>query len=390
MRPNSLRRLARGLAAALVLGLAAPGAAAALHTADGVPPRLDRIIVIVMENKSYDVARAQPYTASLIAAGASFSSSYAVTHPSQPNYLALWSGDMQGVSDDHCPPHRSPYGTENLGHACEANGLEWRTYSEDLPTVGSTDCSADIDLYLRRHCPWTDFSNLDHSRERPYGDLAADRAAGTLPALAFVIPNNCDNSHDCSVAVADAWLAANVPAMLDSLGPAELLVLTWDEDDQTAANHILTVFVGPRVRPGYASVTPITHYTVLRTICEALGIAPFAAAANESTITDVWLPSTVGVPLAQASELALAPITPNPLRGVMAIEFALPRESRVRVGVFDAQGRQVAALADRTCAAGRHRLRWDAGAGLGAPPGLYFVRLTALDQTLVRRVVRLR
>src|SRR5258708_6227697 len=92
MRPNSLRRLALGLAGTLPVGLAAP-AAAGLQTADGAPPRFDRIIVIVMENKSYDVARAQPYTASLIAAGASFSSSYAVTHPSQPNYLALWSGD---------------------------------------------------------------------------------------------------------------------------------------------------------------------------------------------------------------------------------------------------------------------------------------------------------
>jgi len=258
------------------------------------PPQLDHVLVIVMENKSYDEVRTQPYTASLIAQGSSFSNSYAVTHPSQPNYLALWAGSTLGVTNDICPPAGSPWAVENFGHACEAAGLTWRAYSENLPAAGSPVCTATGTLYTRKHDPWTDFSNLDHSNERPYTDLAADEAGSTLPNLAFVIPNNCDNSHDsgCPVAFADAWLAANVPAMLDALGPSGMLVLTWDEDDFSTNNHILTVFVGPKVMQGYVSTGTINHYTVVRTLCETLGLAPFGSSSSQPVITDVWNDTT--------------------------------------------------------------------------------------------------
>src|SRR5262245_37649993 len=83
-------------------------------------PRADHVIVIIMENHDYDAVRVQPYTASLIANGSSFADSYAVTHPSQPNYIALWSGGLQGVYSDLCPAPGSPLSAENLGHACEA------------------------------------------------------------------------------------------------------------------------------------------------------------------------------------------------------------------------------------------------------------------------------
>src|SRR5437867_12189081 len=118
---------------------------------------------------------------------------------------------------------------ENLRHACEAAGRTWRCYSKSVPAAGSTVCKVDSGLYTRKHAPWTNFSNLNHQNERPYSDFSLDLARGTLPDLAFVVPNNCDNSHSCSVATADTWLAQNMPAMLNALGPGGLLVLTWDE-----------------------------------------------------------------------------------------------------------------------------------------------------------------
>jgi len=252
------------------------------------PPRLNHIIVVVMENKSYDEVRTQPYIASLIAAGSTFSKSYAVTHPSQPNYLALWAASTLGTSNDNCPAPGSPWNSENLGHACEAAGLTWRAYSEDLPSAGSPACSANSSRYTRKHDPWTNFSNLDHANERPYSDLAADEAGSSLPSLAFVIPNNCHNSHDCSAAQADAWLAANVPAMIHAVGPSGMVVLTWDEDDKSASNHSITVFAGPMVLSGHVSSGTVNHYTVVRALCETLGLTPFGSSASEPTITDVW------------------------------------------------------------------------------------------------------
>ena len=265
-----------------------------------VPPH-DRVVVLVMENKSYDEVRSLPYTASLMAQGARFTNALAVAHPSQPNYFALWAASTLTVVNDNCPAPGSPFSSENLGHACEAAGLRWRAYSENLPSAGSTVCSFDgntsTGLYTRKHDPWTYFLNLNHSNERPWGDLAADIAANNLPNLVFLIPNNCHNPHNsstagCGVADGDAWLAGNLPAVIAALGPKGLLVLTWDEDDSSANNHILTVFVGPQVVAGVSSNQLLTHYTLNRMICEALGLSPFAGGVGEASVVNVWKAAT--------------------------------------------------------------------------------------------------
>lgn len=281
---------------ALFAALAAGTLLAAPRTEAQVPP-LDHVIVVIMENKSYDQVRTATYTASLIANYSTCTNSFAVTHPSQPNYIALWSGATQGVTNDVCPAPGSPYVTENLGHACEVAGRSWRAYSEGLPSAGSTVCATAGNSYTRKHDPWTDFSNLDHTRERPYTDLAADIAANALPNLAFVVPNNCDNTHDCAVATGDAWLAANLPAMISAVGPNGVVILTWDEDNNLAGNHILTVFAGPTVRTGYSSTGTVTHYGILRTIGDALGLPPIGAAASAAPVVDVW----AGFPTAVAT-----------------------------------------------------------------------------------------
>jgi phosphatidylinositol-3-phosphatase len=250
--------------------------------------RLEHIIVVILENHAYSTVRTQPYTKSLLARGTEFTNSFAITHPSQPNYIAFFSGSTQGVSSNTCPAPGSPFNKENLGHACEAAGLTWRAYSENLDKPGSTTCSLDGGSYTRKHDPWTQFGNLNHQNERPYSDLAKDIAAGNLPNLAFVVPNNCNNSHDCSVSHADTWLASNVPAMLKALGPDGMLVLTWDEDDDSAGNHILTAFVGAPVKAGFQATQKVTHYTILRAICESLGLTPFASAASQNSIDNVW------------------------------------------------------------------------------------------------------
>jgi len=291
--------LAALLGVTLALALATSLAAAV--------PHFDHVVVVIMENKSYDEVRFQSYTSLLISHGASFPASFAVTHPSQPNYFALWAGSPLTVTNDNCPPAGAPFAAENLGHACEAAGLTWRTYSENLPAIAATGCSYDgstsTGLYTKKHDPWTYFTNLNHGNEHPFTDLAADLAAGTLPNLAFIVPNNCDNTHNssssaCNVAHGDDWLGSSLPQVVSALGPHGLLILTWDEDDSSTNNHILTVFEGPPVIPGALSSTTINHYAVVRTICQGLGIAPFGLAASATDITDVW---ALTVPAAKPS-----------------------------------------------------------------------------------------
>lgn len=95
-------------------------------------------------------------------------------------------------------------------------------------------------------------------------------------------------------------------------------------------------------------------------------------------------------PDALPAEFALAPLAPNPARGPVRAEFALPQESHVRLSVIDLQGREVAVLADGTYPAGRHEVSWDSNAGRPPAAGVYFVRMVVGGRVWMRRLVRVR
>lgn len=381
--PAPRATLDRTLAAAMLLGaLIAPGRARARAA--------DHVIVVVMENHAYDQVRSAPFTASLISQSTSFSQSYALTHPSQPNYMMLWSASAQGVTDNTCPPPLSPYVSENLGHACEAAGLTWKAYSENLPAPGSSACSADANLYTRKHDPWTHFSNLVHSNEVPYSQLASDIGTHTLPDLAFVIPNNCNNTHDCTILTGDTWLSNNLPAMISAVGTRGLVILTWDEDDGSAGNRILTVFAGPLVKTNFISAQHVTHYTVVRTICDLLGLSPFNNAVNETPLSDVWAGGANGVPPGTASRVTLGPARPNPFRDQVSATLGLPSERHVEAAIYDSSGRRVRRLfaGQRS---GAVEITWDGSLddGSRAALGLYFLRVKAGSARLETKLVRI-
>lgn len=372
--------------------LAALVASAPLTATADVPP-LDHIIVVVMENKAYSQAAVPPYTVNLMASGSSFSSFYAYTHPSQPNYLMLWSGNTQGVTNDVCPPAGSPYATANLGQACEAAGKTWRSYAEDLPAVGSTVCTNNGTLYVRRHCPWTYFSNLDHNNERPFADLATDISNGTLPNLAFVIPNNHSNTHDngYDVYFGDTWLDTHMPAMLDAVGPYGVVILTWDEDDNHAGNRILTVFKGQLVRSGYQSTALTYHWNLLRTICDALGVARPGLASSALPIEDIWLEGLVGVTPGAGGGISLSAPSPNPSRGGIQARLSLSQPVTVDAGIYDLDGRAIRRIASGTHSGGLD-LRWDGchESGRPASAGVYLLIVRAGDRTLQQKAVLFR
>ena len=381
------------LALAVLLASLAPAARGdSKRSAAGVP-HLDHIIVVVLENQNYDVTRVQPLTASWLTGGTSFSQSFGITHPSQPNYIALWSGDLNGITTNNCLPAGTYLSAENLGHACEAAGLRWRAYSEDLPAAGSSVCTWNSSLYTRKHEPWTSFGNLDHMNERPYSVLAIDIANDSLPNLVFVVPNNRNNGHDTNAAYADSWCSSNLPAMLEAVEGRGIVILTWDEDDFVANNHILTVFRGSLVKPGMISSQTVTHYTVLRTICDALGLAPFANAVSETPITDIWLSDSVLAvpPVAGASAVKLSDPSPNPSRGMTSARLSLPSEAAIRAEIYDASGRRVREIVSGV-RHGEVMLVWDGRDEFGRATraGLYFLRVSAGGVQLERRFARVR
>jgi acid phosphatase len=250
-------------------------------------PEPAHTVVVVMENHSYAEIignPAAPFINELARRGALFTRSHAITHPSQPNYLALFSGSAQGVADDGCPYR---FTTANLAAGLIKAGKSFAGYAEGLPGPGSPVCSAGA--YARKHVPWADFSNMPGSVSLSFTSFPANSFA-RLPAVSFVIPDLCHDMHDCSVAVGDTWLRAHIGGYADwAMRHDSLLILTWDEDDGSQGNHVATIFAGQKVRPGsYAE--PITHYSVLATIEAAYGLARDGQAATVAPITNTWQP----------------------------------------------------------------------------------------------------
>ena len=244
-------------------------------------PRPDHVVVVVLENHSYseilDGSQA-PFIVSLAAGGAVFTQSSAVTHPSQPNYLALFSGSTQGITDDSCPHTLT---TLNLASELAGARYSFAGYSEGLPQPGFTGCSSG--RYARKHNPWVNFTNVPASANLPLTAFPGDYAS--LPTVSFVIPDLEHDMHDGTIAQADQWLSGHLGGYA-AWAPAHrsLLIMTVDEDDYTADNHIATVVAGAFVRAGRYS-EQIDHYRVLRTLTDMYHLAPLG---HTSAITAVW------------------------------------------------------------------------------------------------------
>jgi acid phosphatase len=275
-------RIGAAVAALALIGAGLTAATEPARAATAVP-RFDHIVLVMFENKAAAqiTSTSAPYFTALAAQGATFSQSYAITHPSQPNYIALFSGSTQGVTNDDCP---KTFAGDNLGAQLIRAGLTFTGYSEAMPSAGYTGCVSG--RYQRKHNSWVDFSTVPASSNRPYTAFPTDFTS--LPTVSFVTPDMCNDMHDCSVGTGDAWLRSHLDGYAQwAKAHNSLLVVTFDEDNLLALNRIHTTFVGAGVKPGSYS-SKITHYTVLRTIESAYGLPALGGAASVSPITAVW------------------------------------------------------------------------------------------------------
>ena len=250
------------------------------------PPKQQHVVVVIEENRSLANMRGAaevPYINQLADAGALLTNYHAIGHPSEPNYVAMFSGDTQGVQDDSCP---HAYQKPNLADSLAAKQVSFAIYSENMPSVGFTGCGSDDKLYRRKHNPVPDFTTVPADDNRPFSDFPSDYSK--LPAVAFVVPNMMDDMHDGTPAQADAWLKDKLDGYRQwAMQHHSLLIITWDEDDGADDNRVMTVVLGQDVKPGkYAQ--KLNHYDLLRTLTDMYGAAPVGAAAEAKGIGDIW------------------------------------------------------------------------------------------------------
>jgi phosphatidylinositol-3-phosphatase len=259
-------------------------------------PAFGHIWVIVLENKSYDAiedSQVAPFLSGLIAQGGLATAYSGVGRPSQPNYLALFSGSTQGVTDD--APH--DIDAPNLADQLEAAGRTWGEYAENVPAgcfpgetaSGGRDGSGE---YARKHAPAISFDSIRSNPARCANihDLAAFKPG--VVDYALIVPNLCHDMHDCSIPDGDAWLRGFVPQITASAAFRDggLLVVTFDEGDPHAQGdaRVATILVSPAVKAGSRSAIEHDHYSLLRTIQSAWGLDCLAESCRANTLGEFF------------------------------------------------------------------------------------------------------
>jgi hypothetical protein len=304
-------------------------------TGSGVPA-FKKVVVVIFENDDEKNALQFPFFKSLTKRGALLTNYRGVTHPSEPNYIALTSGtlDYKGVSigvggdtiaaggmiDDD---EQYDLPGRHLGDLLEAKKLDWKNYAEDYPGTDSTCFTGRQDKrpdgshgnYVRRHTPFMSFTNVSTNQSRCTKHIVNasafqnDLAKGTLPAFSFFTPNLIDDGHDSSTEVADKWFQKNFGPLLDDPKLADVLVIaTFDENScntigagdapEDAAkkarcvgdqNVVYTALVGNGVKPGSSSDAQYNHYSLLKTLETGFGLGDLGKNdATSAPITGIW------------------------------------------------------------------------------------------------------
>ena len=255
-------------------------------------PAFKHVYVIILENREYGSivgAGAAPYLNSLVAKYGQVTNLYAETHPSEPNYIALTSGGLNGANSDGTYNLDVP----NLFDQIETAGRTWHVYAQSYPGncyTGSSsaavpDGTGAAGDYARKHNPAISYTSISKS---PARCANITKLAVFDPAAAdfeLIVPNQINDMHSSSVGAGDAFLKEFVPQITDSPAFAgSVLFITWDEGttNLNGGGRIATIVASPNMTPGAHFDAPATHYSILRTIEEAWGM-PLLGEAQKAT-----------------------------------------------------------------------------------------------------------
>jgi hypothetical protein len=297
-RAHLLSNVRFRLLALAVLVLALAGCVG--QTAMTPPPpatsvRFGHVFIVVEENTNYgDVIAnpALPYLNSLANQYGLATNYFANAHPSIPNYFELTTGQILTLIDASTP-HNFPVDANNVVRDLLAAGKSWKSYAEDIPSVGYT--GGDTGRYAVRHNPLAYFTDVQNDATQlqnlvPFSQFAIDLNAGNLPDYSFIVPNLCNDAHDCPRSTADAWLKTNIDPLIQSplFQKDGLLIILFDEADTldftSGGGHVAAVIVSPLAKHSYKSIAFYQHQSALRLTLEGLGVTKLPGDATTAPV----------------------------------------------------------------------------------------------------------
>ena len=263
------------------------------------------VFTIVFENDDgINVMQAANPTFMKLAAQYGEAKAYvSATHPSLPNYIQMTSGATQGANNDSDPPANVQVpGTENLADQLDAKGVPWRAYMESMGEPCKMTSSGD---YSAHHDPFLYYSTMANDPARcaehvvDYDtNFATDLASGKYRYM-WITPNMCNDLHNCSSQVADAWLDKTTQLIMasDAYKNGGAIFVLFDEGSQRllgAAADLATIVISPNLaQPGVPSYTSFDHRSYLASVEDIfdLGRLPTTSAA---TSMDEFFKTTPG------------------------------------------------------------------------------------------------
>ena len=254
-------------------------------------PASKHVLIVVEENHSYasviGPTSPMPYLNSLANKYGLATNYYGNTHPSIGNYFMMTTGEVVTNNDGFT----GTVSIDNIVREILLKGKTWKVYAESLPYIGYV--GGDAGFYTKHHNPFAYITDVVNSSVQkmnivPFTQLKTDLANNALPDFSFIVPNICNDSHNCSLSTADNWLRTNIAPLLNSSffqsGGDGILFITFDEgfstDNAHGGGHVATVVVGPHVIPAHKDGTFWQHQNLLRTVSIALGLSKYPGMAS--------------------------------------------------------------------------------------------------------------
>src|ERR1700694_4797982 len=320
-------------------------------------PHSDHVVIVALENHSYEQVignPAMPYYNQLAARYGLADAHFATQHNSLAALMWLTTGSQVTTNNSTT----EIFIVDHIAARVWQSGKTWKAYLESLPSIGFTDYAAS-GPYMKRHAPFAYFADVVTSNQRlnlvpldPY--FAKDIATRPLPNFSYVVPDAGEDAHDGTRAQADQWLQSHIPQLLANpdFQNHGLLFIVWDEgnlsplDARGTGGRVATLVIGPGVKPGYRSTTFYSHQDVLRTLCDAMGLAGCPGnGAVGVPMADFFPPAAASPHIQLLSPPTDLDAERNPLRFVANIVSDRPSSAMIVYAdhreIFRAQGGHV-------------------------------------------------
>jgi len=240
----------------------------------------DRYISIWLENIDFTTASDDPNFAALTKQGIQLTNNFAVTHPSEPNYVSVVGGEYFGMDNDNL--NRIPQNISSVVDLLEDKKISWAEYQEDMPSTGFQGFqmlnAQGANDYVRKHNPLIIYDSVVNVGTRSnniknFTLFEEDLKNNALPQWMFITPNMTNDGHDTNIAVASIWARGFLEPLLKNPnfnGEKTVILLTFDENgNDTTPNRIDSILFGtaiPQHLIGTKDSNFYSHYSELATV----------------------------------------------------------------------------------------------------------------------------